>query len=286
MAEQSFGSVDTAAQFREIVRGIALEAMASEMAATRYATVNSFNISTLRARVTYEGETDSVEIGMTSTYPSAIGQTVIVGGRTGDKRILEVVGEPAGVSTEQGPEGPAGADGRTIYSGETVPTSDIGDDGDLYVLVDGASIHAYIKTAGDWGTGVSLIGPPGESIVGPPGPASTVPGPPGLMGETGPQGSQGPAGEPSYVPGPQGLTGDPGVGAPPGGDYMQVLIKLSDADYHFGYADLVGGVLVPAPGSEFLDGGAASGAGAGVWDGGLPPGPETGLGSDLDGGGP
>lgn len=68
-------------------------------------------------------------------------------------------------------------------------------------------------------------------------------------GETGATGPRGETGDPG-PPGPQGPAGTPGIGIPPGGTQYQVLIKLSDNDYDFGWADAQGGIIVPEPPDE------------------------------------
>ena len=61
-----------------------------------------------------------------------------------------------------GPEGPPGADGQTILNGIVDPTTE-GNDGDFYINTATETIFGP-KTAGVWGAGTSLIGPPGTSL--------------------------------------------------------------------------------------------------------------------------
>ena len=88
------------------------------------------------------------------------------------RKILEIYQNGGGV----GPEGPAGPqgiqgipglDGKTIRNGSGVPSAGLGVDGDFYI--DTASNLIYgPKTAGAWGSGVSIVGPAGPA--GPTGP--------------------------------------------------------------------------------------------------------------------
>jgi len=107
-------------------------------------------------------------------------------GPAGEQGLQGAQGE-AGEQGPPGDPGPAGVDGRTILSGAGAPSSGLGENGDFYL--DTAASRLYgPKTAGAWGSGVSLIGPQG--IQGPVGPD----GPQGQAGATGATGSQGPAG--------------------------------------------------------------------------------------------
>jgi hypothetical protein len=129
---------------------------------------------------------------------------------------LAPAGPPGGPGPpgDTGPPGDDGVDGAGILSGTTAPTAGLGNDGDHYL--DSATSRLYgPKTAGSWGSGVSLIGLPGS------------PGPPGDKGDPGSPGAKGDPGAASTEPGPKGdkgdkgdrgdpgLQGDPGV-APPG----------------------------------------------------------------------
>ncbi|GAB2586454.1 hypothetical protein GCM10027190_39440 [Spirosoma areae] len=68
---------------------------------------------------------------------------------------------PSGVSLIGGGGGGSnGADGKTILSGTTVPSSGLGTDGDFYYRTTNSQFYGP-KTAGAWGAGVSLIGQQG-----------------------------------------------------------------------------------------------------------------------------
>lgn len=94
---------------------------------------------------------------------------------------------PQGAQGATGPQGPAGSNGQTILNGTNNPGSGIGTVGDFY-LNTSTNILFGPKTAGGWGTGISLVGP-----AGPAGPAGAT-GPQGLQGATGPQGPAGTGG--------------------------------------------------------------------------------------------
>jgi integrin beta 8 len=59
------------------------------------------------------------------------------------------------------PAGIDGEDGRTVLSGTGAPSGGTGVDGDFYIRTSNYVIYGP-KTAGAWGTGVSLVGPPGS----------------------------------------------------------------------------------------------------------------------------
>ena len=88
---------------------------------------------------------------------------------------------PQGATGPAGAQGPAGVNGQTILNGTINPGSGIGTVGDFYLNTATNTLFGP-KTAGGWGTGVSLIGPAGAT------------GLQGAQGATGPQGPQGPAG--------------------------------------------------------------------------------------------
>lgn len=70
-----------------------------------------------------------------------------------------------GAQGDPGTPGTPGANGNTILSGSGVPGGGTGANGDFYF--DTAASRLYgPKTAGAWGSGVSLIGPPGASGAG------------------------------------------------------------------------------------------------------------------------
>ncbi|MFN5372440.1 MAG: hypothetical protein ACK5B6_13350, partial [Bacteroidia bacterium] len=81
-----------------------------------------------------------------------------------------------GATGAQGPQGPAGANGQTILNGTSNPISGTGALGDFYLNTATNTLFGP-KTAGGWGTGVSLIGPAGpqgaQGATGPQGPAGT-----------------------------------------------------------------------------------------------------------------
>ena len=120
-----------------------------------------------------------------------------------------------------GPEGPAGADGRSLRSGSGAPGPALGADGDLYVDV-GAGTLFGPKSGGSWGPATSLIGPAGQRAKGATGPV----GPQGPVGAPGPRASRDRKDRRSDRPGrasgatgpigPQGATGPQGPAGPPG----------------------------------------------------------------------
>jgi hypothetical protein len=69
---------------------------------------------------------------------------------------------PQGPQGIQGIQGPAGADGKTVLNGTTVPGAGIGTDGDFYIRTDTDEIYGP-KTAGAWGSPTSLVGPEGPA---------------------------------------------------------------------------------------------------------------------------
>ncbi|MGD9507050.1 MAG: hypothetical protein AB7I59_00515 [Geminicoccaceae bacterium] len=120
-----------------------------------------------------------------------------------------------------GPEGPAGADGRSLRSGAGAPGPELGENGDLYVDVGAGTLYGP-KSGGSWGIATSLIGPAGaRGATGPTGPA----GPSGAMGAIGPAGPQGPAGP----AGPQGAAGPPGPSGGSGSHAGQRQVTASAA---------------------------------------------------------
>lgn len=54
-----------------------------------------------------------------------------------------------------------GEDGRTVLNGQGAPSPGVGVEGDFYIDIDTWTIYGP-KTAGAWGTGTPLIGPPGS----------------------------------------------------------------------------------------------------------------------------
>lgn len=71
-----------------------------------------------------------------------------------------------------------GQDGKTLRSGAGVPSNSFGNDGDFYIDTTAHTLYGP-KTAGSWGSPVSLVGPQGAT---------------GATGATGAQGPQGNAG--------------------------------------------------------------------------------------------
>ncbi len=66
-----------------------------------------------------------------------------------------------------GPVGPQGLAGKTVRNGAGVPAAGLGVDGDFYIDTAAAEIYGP-KAGGDWGAGVSIIGPqgvPGEAVL-------------------------------------------------------------------------------------------------------------------------
>lgn len=63
----------------------------------------------------------------------------------------------------QGPTGPAGAAGNTVLFGSGVPSGGLGVDGNFYINTATNFLYGP-KTAGAWGSGTSLVGPPGSGI--------------------------------------------------------------------------------------------------------------------------
>jgi hypothetical protein len=88
----------------------------------------------------------------------------------------------------QGIQGSVGADGKSVLNGTANPTSGVGNLGDFYINTT-TNLLFGPKTAGGWGSGLSLVGPTG---------------PQGIQGEQGIQGLQG-------LQGPQGLQGAQGI---------------------------------------------------------------------------
>jgi len=120
-------------------------------------------------------------------------------GATGPQGIAGATGATGAT----GAQGPAGAAGKTVLNGTTAPASGLGTVGDFYINTTTNQLFGP-KTAGGWGTGVSLVGPQGPQGIagatgatGPTGPQ----GPAGATGAIGPQGPQGPAGSNANVTG-------------------------------------------------------------------------------------
>ena len=115
---------------------------------------------------------------------------------------------PTGLTGPSGATGAAGADGKTILNGTTNPAAGTGVLGDFYLNTSSKTLFGP-KTAGGWGSGVSIIGPTGAAG------ATGATGPQGVQGFSGPPGAQGPQGA-TGATGPQGLQGVQGFSGPPG----------------------------------------------------------------------
>lgn len=92
-------------------------------------------------------------------------------------------------------QGPPGEDGATWFSGATLPTAELGTNGDLFLHNPTGDV--YVKDSGTWVTEANIVGPEGPQ------------GPPGPEGPQGPQGPEGPEG-PRGPEGPQGPEGPAG----------------------------------------------------------------------------
>jgi hypothetical protein len=99
------------------------------------------------------------------------------------------------------------SEGATVLSGSGAPGAGDGNDGDFYIRTGVWTIQQ--KSGGSWGATTSLVGPAGAT------------------GATGPQGPAGNTG----ATGPQGPTGSTGQGVPGGGTTGQDLRKSSNTDY-------------------------------------------------------
>ncbi len=118
-----------------------------------------------------------------------------------------------GIQGVAGPTGEAGADGTAVLSGTASPTGGDGADGDFYLDTDDKLLFGP-KTAGAWGSGVSLVGPTGPTgEAGATGPTGEA-GPTGAQGEAGPTGPQGEQG----IQGPTGPQGIQGIAGADGAD--------------------------------------------------------------------
>lgn len=82
-------------------------------------------------------------------------------GPTGPQGLQGIQGI-AGPTGPAGATGSAGVDGRTILSGVSAPSSPTGADGDFFINTTAHTLYGP-KTAGSWGSPVSLIGPTGAT---------------------------------------------------------------------------------------------------------------------------
>lgn len=64
-----------------------------------------------------------------------------------------------GADGDPGLNGSDGADGKSVLNGSGVPANGLGTDGDFYI--DTSTYEIYLKTAGVWGSPVSLVGADG-----------------------------------------------------------------------------------------------------------------------------
>ena len=94
---------------------------------------------------------------------------VIVDVQEADTTVIALTGDSTTLVIEGvGTQGPKGDAGSMVRSGVGAPSSSLGNNGDFYL--DTASYNFYgPKTAGAWGSPVSLIGP-----LGPIGPAGSA----------------------------------------------------------------------------------------------------------------
>jgi hypothetical protein len=105
-------------------------------------------------------------------------------------------------ATGSGGTGPAGADGKTVLNGSGAPSSGLGANGDFYIDTTADAIYGP-KTAGAWGSGTSLVGPPGST----------------------------------------GSTGAAGPGLPAGGTVGQIPRKNSSTDYDVSWVANTAGAI-------------------------------------------
>ena len=211
--------------------------------------------------------------------------TPVWSSKTSGPHCVRGPGGPPGRRGPQGPRGRAGANGNTILHGSSLPTTGLGANGDFYLDTATESLYGP-KTAGSWPTsGTSLVGPEGlqgnpgntilsgsslpsaglgangdfyldtatESLYGPktagswPTSGTSLVGPEGLQGNTGPTGpgaqlfnTSGTYGPPSGVieievkvwgagggGGGGSRFGGPGGGGGGGGAFVTVLLPVS-----------------------------------------------------------
>lgn len=114
----------------------------------------------------------SVQLAPGSTYggsillPKPVANYVLA--FAGDALSLIATPLVAGPPGTPGTPGSNGVDGRTLLNGVGAPGAGLGANGDFYIETVTSTIYGP-KTAGAWGAGTSLIGPPGPagSILGP-----------------------------------------------------------------------------------------------------------------------
>lgn len=122
---------------------------------------------------------------------------------------------PAGATGMSGTNGINGTNGFSLLNGSNTPSNlTTGVNGDFYINTTNYTLFGP-KTAGDWGSGISLIGGIGlTGATGDTGPAGPT-GPAGATGAAGPKGDKGDIGYTGSA-GPAGPTGATGVIGPKG----------------------------------------------------------------------
>jgi hypothetical protein len=88
-----------AARFRDVVNHMVAKKLDEERPIPKMAEVSSVDYSGRKAGVIYTGDSDSVDVNLTSVFPR-VGQRVYVGGPADDRHIIEILGQPAGVGAE------------------------------------------------------------------------------------------------------------------------------------------------------------------------------------------
>lgn len=147
-----------------------------------------------------------------------------------DTLIDGIPAGPEGPAGPAGPEGPTGTpgtpgnDGVSVLNGPGAPDSTAYPEESFWINTTDWLIYGPLQV-GEWGSGVSLIGPEG-----PQGETGAT----GATGATGPEGPQGPQGE-------MGIQGAPGEGVPAGGTTGQALLKASADNYDTEWVTLPGG---------------------------------------------
>ena len=132
-----------------------------------------------------------------------------------------------------------GAGGNGILSGAGAPSAESGSNGDFYINTTNYDIYGP-KSAGSWGSPVSLVGPTGATgATGATGSTGAT-GAQGPQGETGPQGPQGETGATGATgsQGIQGETGPAGPGVASGGTTGQYLTKVDNSNYNTQWSTL------------------------------------------------
>jgi hypothetical protein len=138
------------------------------------------------------------ELGVDGEFYIDTVATAIYGPKTAG-----VWGSPTSLIGADGADGAPGVDGLSVLSGTGAPNSGLGRDGEFYIDTAANEIYGP-KAAGAWGTGVSLVGPPG---------ADGQDGAPGADGAAGTNGADGAPG----ADGADGLSVLSGSGVPSSG---------------------------------------------------------------------